>query len=85
MKVTTLLGAPFLIGGALAGGLESDALTAKGLLNLKEHIAQNGFPSPDTCTWKNVAHRREWYHRGVLSMQLFTYTILGRDSRDPRS
>lgn len=60
MKVTTLLGAPFLIGGALAGGLESDALTAKGLLNLKEHIAQNGFPSPDTCTWKNVAHRREW-------------------------
>lgn len=36
-----------------------DALAAKGVLNLGVHIAEEGYPSPKTCTLKNAAVRRE--------------------------
>jgi hypothetical protein len=41
--------------------LESDTLTEKALSNLKAWVTENGFPSPQTCSWKTVARRKEWY------------------------
>ncbi|KAF2032838.1 Di-copper centre-containing protein [Setomelanomma holmii] len=55
-----------LVGSAAAAPLESrnalqsDALTAKGVLNLAAYVAKNGFASPQKCTLKNTAVRREW-------------------------
>lgn len=40
--------------------MESDALAERALSNLKLYVAQKGYPSPETCTWKNVVRRREW-------------------------
>jgi hypothetical protein len=45
-----------------------DALAAQGVLNLGFHIAEEGYPSPKTCTLKNAAVRRELLARtlGIL-------------------
>ncbi|KAF2644631.1 Di-copper centre-containing protein [Massarina eburnea CBS 473.64] len=40
--------------------LETDALVAQGVLNLRSYSAKHGYPNPQTCTLKNVAVRREW-------------------------
>ncbi|KAI8942273.1 hypothetical protein NX059_000352 [Plenodomus lindquistii] len=54
-----------LVGG-LAGSasatkfMEVDALAAEGMFKLGMHIAENGYPSPKTCTMENVSVRREW-------------------------
>jgi tyrosinase len=48
------------IGNVATTLLESDALAAKALSNLKLYVAQKGYPNPETCTWKNVVRRREW-------------------------
>jgi hypothetical protein len=45
---------------------EHDKLAALGLINVERDVAKNGYPSPGTCTPKNVAVRKEWY---VSSMQ----------------
>jgi tyrosinase len=51
-----------LIGGTSAiKFMEVDALAAQGVFNLGLHVAQNGYPSPQTCTLENVSIRREWY------------------------
>jgi tyrosinase len=56
-----------LAGNALGASLESDALVSKGLSNLEKNVAQNGYPSPKTCTWKTVARRKEWYYLCISS------------------
>ncbi|CBX97525.1 hypothetical protein IAQ61_007066 [Plenodomus lingam] len=40
--------------------MEVDSLAAEGMFKLGMHIAENGYPSPKTCTLKNAAIRREW-------------------------
>lgn len=57
-----VLAATILATGAGAGTPESDALAANGLENLRQHIFRHGFPSPETCTWRNVIRRKEWSH-----------------------
>ncbi|KAF3049044.1 hypothetical protein E8E11_008917 [Didymella keratinophila] len=39
---------------------EQEALAANAVFNIGLNAAQNGYPSPNTCTLKNVAVRREW-------------------------
>lgn len=39
---------------------ESDALTAKGLENLKAFVAKKGYTNT-TCTLEKAAVRKEWY------------------------
>ncbi len=39
---------------------EQEALAAKAVINIGVNAAQNGYPSPKTCTLRNVAVRREW-------------------------
>lgn len=39
---------------------EQEALAAAAVFNIGLNAAQNGYPSPDTCTLKNVRVRREW-------------------------
>ena len=39
--------------------MEIDAHAAKGIFNLGLHIAQNSYPSPETCTLKNAVVRQE--------------------------
>jgi tyrosinase len=53
---------------ALIGGVsatfkfgEQEALAAAGVFNIGLNAALHGYPSPETCTLKNVAVRREWY------------------------
>lgn len=41
--------------------LESDALTAQGVLNLGFYVAKNGYPKPQKCTLSTTAVRKEWY------------------------
>lgn len=55
-----VLATAVLAGGAATALMESDALTALGLSNLVRDVAENGYPSPDTCTWENVVRRQEW-------------------------
>lgn len=38
---------------------EQEALAAKAMVSISEHIAQNGYSNPK-CTLKNAAVRREW-------------------------
>ncbi|KAF2000175.1 Di-copper centre-containing protein [Amniculicola lignicola CBS 123094] len=59
MRLTVVVIAA-IISGVVTTVLESDALAARGLSNLKLHVARSGYPSPETCTWKNVVRRREW-------------------------
>ncbi|KAH7088058.1 hypothetical protein FB567DRAFT_494149 [Paraphoma chrysanthemicola] len=40
--------------------MEVDSLAAQGMFNLGLHIAENGYPSPETCTMDSVSIRREW-------------------------
>jgi tyrosinase len=55
-----------LIGGASAiKFMEVDALAAQGVFKLGLHVAQSGYPSPQTCTLENVAIRREWYAQSL--------------------
>lgn len=39
---------------------EQEALAANAVFNIGLDAALNGYPSPNTCTLKNVAIRREW-------------------------
>lgn len=39
---------------------EQEALAANAVFNIGLNAVQNGYPSPSTCTLKNVAVRREW-------------------------
>tara|TARA_R110002003_G_scaffold351_24_gene19076 strand:- start:6275 stop:6487 length:213 start_codon:yes stop_codon:yes gene_type:complete len=55
-----------LVSGASATPLEprtifeSDALAAKGVLNLGFFIAKEGYANPQKCNLENTAVRREW-------------------------
>ena len=61
MRFSTIATAAF-IGGASATFKfgEQEALAAAGVFNIGLNAAVNGYPSPDTCTLKNVRVRREW-------------------------
>ncbi|KAF2026205.1 Di-copper centre-containing protein [Setomelanomma holmii] len=60
MKLQVLLSLSIIGGTSAAKFLEVDSLAAQGMVNLGLHVAQNGYPSPKTCTLNNVAIRREW-------------------------
>jgi tyrosinase len=49
-----------LVTGTAATLLKSDELVAQGLSNLEKFVAENGYPSPETCTWDKVVRRQEW-------------------------
>ncbi|KAF1846119.1 Di-copper centre-containing protein [Cucurbitaria berberidis CBS 394.84] len=60
ISVAALLG---VVGAApldARNGFESDALAAKGAVNLGYHVAKNGYPNPQKCTLETAAVRREW-------------------------
>jgi tyrosinase len=38
-----------------------DKLAALGLVNVGKDVANNGYPSPGTCTLETVKIRKEWY------------------------
>ncbi|KAF2018019.1 Di-copper centre-containing protein [Aaosphaeria arxii CBS 175.79] len=57
---SSFLAAAALISCTFAKTFEYDILADQGFANLKLHVSQKGFPSPETCTWENVAKRREW-------------------------
>lgn len=61
MKFATILTAGFAGSASAIKFMEVDALAAEGVFKLGLHVAENGYPSPKTCTLKNVAVRREWY------------------------
>ena len=46
--------------GATASLFKSDALAALGLANVYKLVEQIGYPSPKTCTAKNLVVRKEW-------------------------
>ena len=60
MKTTVFLLAMVTGSTTATRFMEVDALAAQGVFNLGLHIAQNGYPSPKTCTLENIAVRREW-------------------------
>lgn len=60
MKLTTVLTAGLAGTASAIKFMENDALAAKGMINLGFQLAENGYPSPETCTLKNLAIRREW-------------------------
>ncbi|KAF2130944.1 Di-copper centre-containing protein [Dothidotthia symphoricarpi CBS 119687] len=59
MRLSSILTAA-LAGGSAATFTEHDRLAAQGMINLGLYTAQNGYPSPKTCSPKNLSVRREW-------------------------
>ncbi|KAF2621922.1 Di-copper centre-containing protein [Macroventuria anomochaeta] len=60
MKISYLLSIVFCVGSTNAKLMEHDLLAAEGMLKLGIHLAENGLPSPETCTLDKVSVRREW-------------------------
>lgn len=60
MKVSGLLAATLAGSATAVKFMGIDALAAKGVFNLGLHIAENGYPSPETCTLKNAVVRQEY-------------------------
>ncbi|KAF2822595.1 Di-copper centre-containing protein [Ophiobolus disseminans] len=66
MKISSIIVA--LVCGVVVGAVpleprtifESDALTAKGVLNLGFYVAKKGYANPKKCNLANTAVRREW-------------------------
>lgn len=60
MKLSNILPAGLIGSASAVKFMEVDQLAAQGMFKLGLHVAQNGYPSPKTCTLDNVAIRREW-------------------------
>jgi tyrosinase len=60
MKLFTVLAVGLAGSVSAAKYMEVDALAAQGMVNLRRYVADNGYPSPRTCTLKNASVRKEW-------------------------